>query len=411
VRHLLARAAAVRRPDGTHEMVGMLSDVTREREAEEVVRALLVREQAARGALEETRLRLELACQASSVGFWEWDECDGSWRATAECARQLGYEPGEVPDSLAWWRRRMPASGRKQTLRRFLDHARVPHQPFEQEVRLRHRDGGDRWFLCRASGVQAGGAARRRLVGCQVDITELQQAQEDRERLHREVEAERRVLRQLSRRLLTAQDEERRRISRDLHDDLAQALTAVKISLSGLKPGLPEEAHVAAVERALAIVDHSIRQTRDLSLQLHPPMLDILGLAPTLRWFLGERLRDAPLDARVSIELGDQRFPPAVERACFRLVQEAVTNALRHSGARAVSVRVHEEPDALAVSVRDDGRGFDPAEAWSRAAAGGSAGLAGMQERVALCGGSLEIASRPGEGVRIGARLPLAARP
>jgi PAS domain S-box-containing protein len=399
VRHMLARAAAVRRPDGTHEMVGMMSDVTAEREAEQAAQLL-----------EEARLRLELACQASSVGFWEWDEADGSWHATAECARQLGYEPGEVADSLAWWRRRMPAGERAGTLRRFLDHARVPRQPFEQEIRLRHRDGSDRWFLCRASGVQAEGAAHRRLVGCQVDITELQQAQQDRERLHRQVEEERRVLRQLSRRLLTAQDEERRRISRDLHDDLAQALTAVKLSLSGLRPGLPADAHASAIEGALATLDHSIRQTRDLSLRLHPPMLDILGLGPTLRWFLGERLRGASLVAHVSIAVSDARFPAPVESACFRLVQEAVTNALRHSGAREVTVHVEEAADALLVSVRDDGRGFDPADAWSRTAAGGSAGLAGMQERVALAGGSFEVASRPGEGACIGARLPLERR-
>lgn len=270
--------------------------------------------------------------------------------------------------------------------------------PYRARYRIRAKDGSVRHMLARAAALRRPDGSHE-MVGMVSDVTAEHKAEEARE-----------VLRQLSRRLLTAQDEERRRISRDLHDDLAQALTAVKLSLSGLRPGLPAEAHAVAVESALAIVDRSIRQTRDLSLALHPPMLDILGLAPTLRWFLDERLRGAPVQARVSIEVSGRRFPPAVESACFRLVQEAVTNALRHSGARALTIAVEEQPDGLAVSVRDDGRGFDPADAWSRAAAGGSAGLAGMQERVALAGGSFEVSSRPGEGTRIGARLPREAR-
>ncbi|MET0552503.1 MAG: ATP-binding protein [Vicinamibacteria bacterium] len=269
---------------------------------------------------------------------------------------------------------------------------------YRARYRIRAKDGSVRHMLARAAalGRPDGG---HEMVGMVSDVTAEHKAAEATE-----------VLRQLSRRLITAQDEERRRIARDLHDDLAQVLTAVKLSLSGLRPGLPAAAHAAAVDSALATIDHGIRQMRDLSMQIHPPMLDILGLAPALRWFLGQRLRDAPVEAGVSIELSDARFPPAVESACFRLVQEAVTNALRHSGARSLQVRVEEEHDALVVSVHDDGRGFDPAEAWSRAAAGGSAGLAGMQERVALAGGSFEVASRPGEGARIGARLPFGER-
>lgn len=268
--------------------------------------------------------------------------------------------------------------------------------PYRARYRIRAKDGGVRHMLVRAAAVPRADGSHE-MVGVVSDVTAEHQAAEATQ-----------VLRQLSRRLLTAQDEERRRISRDLHDDLAQVLTAVKLSLSGLRHGLSAEAHARAVEGVMATLDESIRRTRDLSLRLHPPMLDILGLAPTLRWFLGERLQGAPLEARVAIEVNDARFPPAVESACFRLVQEAVTNALRHSGAREVSVGVRQEEDSLVVCVRDDGRGFDPADAWARTAAGGSAGLAGMQERVALAGGSFELVSRPGEGAQVRARLPIA---
>lgn len=270
--------------------------------------------------------------------------------------------------------------------------------PYRARYRIRAKDGTVRHILVRAAALPRPDGSHE-MVGVISDVTAERQAAEATQ-----------VLRQLSRRLLTAQDEERRRISRDLHDDLGQALTAAKLSLANARPGMSAEAHAAAVRGAMDALDHAVRQTRDLSLRLHPPMLDILGLGPTLRWFLGERLREAPLDAQVTIAVGDARLPAAVESACFRLVQEAVTNALRHSEARALAVSVEERPEALVVSVRDDGRGFDPADAWARAAAGGSAGLAGMQERVALAGGSFEVVSRPGEGARIGARLPIPER-
>jgi PAS domain S-box-containing protein len=221
--------------------------------------------------------------------------------------------------------------------------------------------------------------------------------------------AVREELRQLSRSLLTAQDEERRRISRDLHDDLAQVLTAVKMSLAGLAPGVATPAFDASVRHAIEIVDRSIRQARDLSLQLHPPMLDVLGLVPTLRWHLSERLPGPVPAATLAVLVDRERFAPEIENACFRVVQEAVTNVLRHSRARRVRVELREEPEALVLAVEDDGCGFVPATTRARAAAEKFAGLAGMQERVALAGGAFDLRSQPGGGTRVGVRFPLEA--
>jgi signal transduction histidine kinase len=217
--------------------------------------------------------------------------------------------------------------------------------------------------------------------------------------------AAREALRHLSRRLLTAQDEERRRISLDLHDDFAQVLTAVKMTLVGLRSG--GESSEEAVRNAVEIVDRSIAQIRDLSLRLHPPMLDLLGLGPTLRWYVEERLRNTALRAHLSIETKTSRFGSVIENACFRVVQEAVTNVLRHAEARELSVQLRKEPQALHLTVRDDGRGFDLADARARAVAGGHAGLAGMQERVALAGGALEVCSKPAAGTEVRVRFVL----
>jgi signal transduction histidine kinase len=135
-------------------------------------------------------------------------------------------------------------------------------------------------------------------------------------------------------------------------------------------------------------------------------MLDVLGLGPTLRWHLAERLRNPSPVGHISIELGHNRFPPEIENACFRVIQEAVTNVLRHANARQIWVQVQEEAGALVMVVKDDGSGFEVVTARARASAQG-AGLAGMQERVALAGGSFELRSKPGEGTLIRARVPL----
>jgi two-component system sensor histidine kinase UhpB len=232
-----------------------------------------------------------------------------------------------------------------------------------------------------------------RLEGVVASFHDVTQGREARE-----------ALRHLSRRLLAAQDEERRRISLDLHDDFAQVLTAVKMTLVGLGSG-GESSH-EAVRHAVEIVDRSIGQLRDLSLRLHPPMLDLLGLGPTLRWYVEERLRKTELRAHLSLEIKG-RFGSVVENACFRVVQEAVTNVLRHAEARELRVQVRREPRALVVAVRDDGRGFEPAAARARAVSGGHAGLAGMQERVALAGGALEVCSKPGAGTEVRVRFAL----
>jgi two-component system sensor histidine kinase UhpB len=220
----------------------------------------------------------------------------------------------------------------------------------------------------------------------------------------------REVLRQLSRRLLTAQDEERRRISRDLHDDLAQILTAVKMSLTALHPGMAPAEFEVSVRGALEIVDETIRRARDLSLQLHPPMLEVLGLAPTVRWFVEERLRGAPLESHLSIDVARARHPPLVENACFRVLQEALTNVIRHSRAGETWIELREEADGLVMSVRDDGCGFESAATRARVLSVGSAGLAGMQERVAAAGGVFELRTEPGRGTRISVRFPLPPR-
>jgi signal transduction histidine kinase len=219
----------------------------------------------------------------------------------------------------------------------------------------------------------------------------------ERGRLMETIRAARERLASLSRRLLSVQEEERRRLAIELHDELGQILTAVKINL-GSTP--------AQLDDALETVDRAMQTVRDLALDLRPAMLDDLGLAAALRWYADRFAQQARVQTHLAI--GEvPHLDSSIATACFRVAQEALTNVLRHAGAANVSIELTRAPAELTLSVRDDGAGFDVASARERAARGASLGLIGMEERASLAGGSLEIRSAPGQGTDVRARFPL----
>lgn len=216
-----------------------------------------------------------------------------------------------------------------------------------------------------------------------------------------ELQEKREQLRTLSGKLLEAQETERRAVARELHDDFGQVLTAIKLNLMRKERDEAE---------SIALVDGAIARMRDLAHDLRPPMLDELGLAASLRWYVEREARRAGLEFHFAIAPPELRPPLGVETTCFRVAQEALTNVIRHAHARRVDVDLRVVGGALELAVRDDGRGFDVGAARRRAARGESQGLLGMQERVALVGGVLEIDSVPGRGTAVRARLPIGDR-
>jgi two-component system sensor histidine kinase UhpB len=240
------------------------------------------------------------------------------------------------------------------------------------------------------------------------DITERLRTQQTLERLNRELEVSHERLRALSRRLFEVQEEERKRLARDLHDDVGQALTALKIQLESLaRPG-GELAPRSRVDEIVDTVQHTLERVRQLSLSLRPPQLDDLGLAAALRSHLDRQARVAGLQAHFEAEDAPPALAPDAETACFRVAQEAINNVLRHARARNLWVRLFTAGGRLAISVRDDGRGFDLDAVRARAANGASLGLVGMEERMALAGGSFELRSTPGQGTVLLATFPMA---
>ena len=220
-------------------------------------------------------------------------------------------------------------------------------------------------------------------------------------RLERELDLRRADLQELSTRLPRAQENERRALARELHDEVGQSLSAILMETGGAEcadhPAAARE-HLDSIKR---LAEKTISQVRDLAPLLRPSMLDDLGLAPALNWHARETSKRTGLNVSVSAADAIDSLPDEHRTCIYRLVQEAVNNAVRHANARTVEVSVRKERQQVNVTVQDDGAGFD-----TRFIRG--LGLLGMEESVRRLGGRLKISSKPGRGTLVDAALPVA---
>jgi PAS domain S-box-containing protein len=263
----------------------------------------------------------------------------------------------------------------------------------ENELRIITKSGDVRWIRYSTQPMRDPASGRvNRMVGAVTDITERKRSEEQLQEYAGR-------LRMLSRRLLEVQEAERRHIARELHDEVGQLLTGLRLSLEAERLS----ASSAGLDGAMTIVRELARRVRDLSLDLRPTMLDDLGLVPALLW-LFERYT-AQTQVHVRFEHGglDRRLRTETETAAFRIIQEALTNVVRHAGILEVRVEVRRLDDRLQVWVRDEGVGFDPAAVARR-----SSGLSGMRERAELVGGWLRLEAAPQAGCSVTAELPCA---
>ena len=221
----------------------------------------------------------------------------------------------------------------------------------------------------------------------------LRTAEVQRERLAAEERTARTRAEDLSRRLMSARESERRAISRDLHDEVGQVIAALKLSL---------ETSGSMVESTKAALGTLMHRIRDLSLRFRPPMLDDLGLVPTLEWHLKQYTVQTGVRVRFRRSGACARYHPDLEIALFRTLQEALTNVARHAGVQSVQVVLRAEPDRIGLRIRDRGSSFDPGKIPS-----GSTGIAGMRERLRPFLGQLTIQSGRGRGTAVTASVPL----
>jgi signal transduction histidine kinase len=261
----------------------------------------------------------------------------------------------------------------------------------------------------RDSDHAALGKAKEELEGKVVERTAQLQ-----ERIEKQKRAEA-ALRDLSSRLLQMQDDERRRIARELHDSTGQELAWLNMSLSRLQTDMQTDMQKLSVDtanrvaEALSVVSKVTSELRTMSYLLHPPLLDEMGLASAIRWFVDGFAERSNIRVSVEVPAEMERFSPDLETAIFRVVQECLTNIHRHSGSATASIRLDRAPEGITLEIADQGKGIPEEKLPSRAVAGkAGVGLRGMWERVRQFGGDMEISSR-GTGTIIKVILPLAA--
>jgi len=213
-------------------------------------------------------------------------------------------------------------------------------------------------------------------------------------------------LERLSSQLMQAQELERRRIARELHDEVGQALSAIKLELAVVLRDAASPAAMSSLSEAQTITEGALQTVRDISQLLHPAMLDDLGLPETAEWYLKGFSRRTGISSELVIERLETRLSPDLEVCTYRVIQEAVTNVARHSEATACRVAITRTDGALRMTIEDDGKGFDPAQSQGPLDRG--LGLVSIRERVARLGGQLRVDSWHGKGTRLMVELPLA---
>ena len=260
------------------------------------------------------------------------------------------------------------------------------------------KTGRKRWFQARIYPVKGDRDEIRNVIMMYEDITERQWATED--------------LQKLSTELMNAQEAERKRISQELHDELGQSLTAMRINLAALEKdlslGLPTSRN--KLSETSMLVDETLEHVRELSHALRPTMLDELGLVPTLRWYVNRYAERLGIEVEFDAMDLEDRPAAEIETTLYRIVQEALTNIAKHAQARRVHLRLSRRESRVTALIEDDGIGFDVQKRMAADAPGSGAGLFGMRERVALWGGTFTIQSRPDQGTWLFVELPLSPR-
>lgn len=212
---------------------------------------------------------------------------------------------------------------------------------------------------------------------------------------------------ELLRKVISAQEDERRRLARELHDETSQTMSALAMKLETALGAWPTEASRERLAEAKSLTVRTIEELHRLIFDLRPSVLDDLGLLSAIRWYAERHLGARGISVRCEFSGSEERLTPELETALFRVAQEAITNIAKHAGAETVLIQVLERADAIAIEIEDDGAGFDPSSLPPPAARERGLGLLGMRERVELFGGRIEIDSAPGRGTRIAVTAPL----
>jgi PAS domain S-box-containing protein len=381
VRHVQLQVRVARAANGQIQgLIGTIQDVTECRLAERAARAAAA--------------DLALAQQIARVGNWRWSRADNTLSWTPIMFNILDVDADGAPVPFDQQASLFTATSweRLQALRRHaLDHG----DPYEIELELVRRDGVPAWVMARGEVAHDAQGHIIGLFGTVQDITAHKLAEAG-------LREARDQLRSLSSHHEDVLTEQRRRIALDVHDEVGQMLTAMKLQIDLLQSELAgRSAALASAERLRQLVDDTIEVTRNVALNLHPPALD-LGLVPALEWLAEDFSLRTDIPCTVRAAAGDAAVDAKAAIELFRIAQESLTNVARHAQARSVQLRLAPTRGALCMSIRDDGCGFDAAGAG----VGRHFGLLGMRERALRLGAVLEIQSVVRAGTTVRVTLP-----
>ena len=398
----IADHCRVRRPDGRIVHLSIESKIIElagRKAAIGVVQDITENTLAAR-ALRESEEKYRLLWETTSDAVILMDDDMNVLYANPSLKRVFGYQPQEVegrPIGMLQPERLHETHARG--MRRYLRTGVKRLEWSATEIVGLHKDGHEFPVEIAFSHMNIG--HKSIFAGFMRDITARKQAQAALEYANKR-------LRVLSERVLDIQEEERRSLSLELHDDLGQSLIALKIGLHrlGLGPGL-DAGKITLLGECVAVTGSIQERLRELAIQLHPPQLVQLGLHEALRGLVNRQREMTGLAIRYRSEgLGDERLPVAMEGACYRICQEALNNATRHAKGTVIEIEMTAHEGQLKLEIRDDGVGFDRRAQAEGVLASGSLGLISMEERARLAGGRLEIRTGPGSGTRVTALFP-----
>ncbi len=381
-RHFLTRCIPVRGTDNRLlRWVGSCTDISELKQVESELR--------------RTNAHLDLAIEVASLGEWELDLEQSSVTCSDRHAEIFGH-----PVNRDLWHYETFLNQVLPRYRPGLDskvRRAVQGEPLDHEVRIRRLDGTIRWIWVRGRKVPETLNQPARLFGTVVDITERKQAVAKLRRSEKQ-------LRALTARLQSATEAERLRIAQELHDQLGQALSGLKMELDWIvrKHGAARETWVGMVEESMKVIDSTISLVRNIATDLRPAMLDVFGLPAAIEWHMQQFQRRTGID--FTLTMPDQPLGLSDDQRIgfFRIFQEALTNIARHANAHHVGLTLERQRSATVMVVEDDGVGFDT----NRLTATESLGVLGMSERALLMHAQLHLSSKPGNGTTLTLRMP-----
>lgn len=358
-------------------------------EKEMAVQTMRESEQNLQKAMQEREQHLRMALEGSNSGLWDWELTTGKAYYSPSSEQILGYQPGELDQSIKAWENLLNPEDRDHVLNLLNDHLEGRSPSYESEHRVRCKSGEWVWFhaMGRVTARDSLGNPLR-MIGTFNNVTDRKKAEAEIHRLWQHLDR--------------AGESERLRVSQDLHDHLGQLVTGLQLGL-----GVFKREQVDRCQKLIDLTTQLGNEIRNVTSRLRPPALDT-GLVPALEYDL-ERLKLHFQDLRVGLQargMERERMDPEAEIALFRVYQEAVNNVVKHAKARTIDIRLQKEGTEIILAIKDDGIGFDVQQALSVKEGQRGMGLFGMQERVAALNGRLEVISRPGWGTTLMAILP-----